>query len=297
LVIEVAPVKQHVAENSLPLFELVLDAQPPCTVEQLEAWATVGMVIPQCRPPEPYYSNMLDIGASQLPRVVQSWPDQYNVTDALNQNEELTQLKQTAQRGEDLSAAVWVPFALLLVLAVPMGARSFNGAMKWAGWPLVLAGFFMITLALLQFFATEGMISGITQTATAQGVPSAVTDSLRAAGTALFARIARPTFLQGIFMILVGAIFLVLAAWFKRDEEDEAGAATEIAQGVTLASQTGDATPAGMTQAGLSQPSQRPPQSAIERLARQREADELRKREEQGEEGEEDDSKPSGMFG
>lgn len=291
LELDVVPIKEHALENALPIVELVLDAQPDCSAAELGTWeqlnTTAGLTgIPQCKPPEPYYSGFLELASTQFPRFVAGMPDAFDVTRQINAGNDLTSVKDTLLRSRELSENIWVLFVLLLLVTIPLGARSFNGALRWAGWPLALTGLLTFGFAVALFIATEETLTNLSASPQFANLPPAVLGSVRASGLGIFERIARPTLLQGLLMLILGGIFLVLAAWIKRDKDEELSDEELDTRIGALDVSVDDLTPAGITH-----PSQAPPTAALERRRQQEEAEKEEKKKKK------DKDKPSGMFG
>jgi len=145
-------------EEGMQLFEYIVQAQPPCTLEHLVTIA--GMIlsgdlndIPACAPPPEVVSQLSPLIHSLLGEVVATMPDQVEITH-LQQNELAypdsqytlfdfrTSLKW-ARFATRLS--LFIPFMLLFLILV-LGVRSLKGWLLWWGIPLCITGLLLFGL-------------------------------------------------------------------------------------------------------------------------------------------------------
>ncbi|TAK11893.1 MAG: hypothetical protein EPO32_10585, partial [Anaerolineae bacterium] len=102
LVLDIRPWKDSMADNALPLMETILNALPPCDTAGTQTYQIeqedlgVAESLPACRPPEPLYSELLNVGATILPDRIAQTPDVIDFTGQLmpQQGLGLADLKQ-----------------------------------------------------------------------------------------------------------------------------------------------------------------------------------------------------------
>lgn len=289
--VDLKPWKSTITKNALPVFELVLDGLDQCSAQQLEAYDVLGDIteeteeIPLCRPPEPYYSMLLDVAATQMPEIVSQWPNIVDLSDQFTGEEGLgfDPAKASLRQTRENAPVAWVPLMVLFVLAIPMGARSVSDMFKWVGWPLLIAGIFTLILGMGLMFMTEGAIA-------AAGMDD-VAAPMHATVVAIVDHVSRPTLTQGVGMIVIAIIAMVIGSVLRVIISGEDKAAEKTAADMSTlqahSMQQTEQTPAEpVAYSSATHPYQQPPKDALEAL------------EEIDDDGsEDDDSRPTGMFG
>jgi hypothetical protein len=273
VVLELTAFKDNLAQNAFPVIEMAVNALPACDAASIRAYQELPDLgeaanLPECRPPEPFYSEILNLGANQIPALLENSPDSIDFGQGLvpQQGRELAQLKTDLLALRNLLRAAWLLPAFLLGGAAPLGARTAKGALRWTGWPLLLTGLGLLAAGMGLLVFSEGLVTGVFATPAMESLPDALVASIRASGATFINFIAIPTLRQGLLLAAVAIVLLWVASRMARRELKEALAAS----GVTPA-------PA-QTFASTVQAAPPPVQPAPEV-------------------DEDDDSKPTGMFG
>lgn len=168
--VSLAEVKARVAgEEGVSAALRVVRSWPPCSDEQIAAWAGARLEeLPSCRPPE----DVITAFAPQVKQLLgtvaaQEIPDELDLTQAFTggigagealpsdatglQDDPRLEFKRILL-GVRLSPLL--PVALLLLITL-FGVRSFKGLLRWWGIPLLLAGVLGVGLA----FALPSMMN------------------------------------------------------------------------------------------------------------------------------------------
>ena len=159
-------------------FKQILDAQPPCTVNQLLGFLQLGLGLPTsidtllCRPPDHIISELTSAVGSFLSSAVDQVPDQVTVSlpEALLDNSSsgrspdpnqaaIPEIIQTLRRTN--TAILWGPVLPLvfLFLVTILAVRSLNDFLFWWGGSLLAAGLISLILSLSLFPATNWAFS------------------------------------------------------------------------------------------------------------------------------------------
>jgi len=159
-------------------FKQILDAQPPCTVNQLLGFLQLGLGLPTsidtllCRPPDHIISELTSAVGSFLSSAVDRVPDQVTVSlpEALLDNSSsgrspdpnqaaIPEIIQTLRRTN--TAILWGPVLPLvfLFLVTILAVRSLNDFLFWWGGSLLAAGLISLILSLSLFPATNWAFS------------------------------------------------------------------------------------------------------------------------------------------
>jgi len=275
--------KRNIITNAVPVVEIVLSKLPHCSPDEIEIYNTSRDTgdygdIPNCRPPEPHYSVILDGAATYVPPEVSKFPNELNVgKTTLENNRNLDEVRQSLLRMRIGMRTGWIIVLIVFLIAIPMGIRSISDLFKWAGWPLVLAGAWalVISLALLAF--SEGILSGIGGLIF-QDASRIILAPIEAVVSAILIFLSRPLLFQAAVMIVLGGGALVVGVLLSGDRERRRRVTPEPA--ATVASQ--------------------PYQASSETLQKPQPQQTTSKTEpppEEEQEDEDDDSRPTGMFG
>lgn len=281
--LDLGPWKARMSGNALPMMEMILRALPPCDTagtrtyqaeqDDLEAAAS----LPACRPPEPVYSELLNVGATVLPDRLAQTPDVVDFSQQMlgQPGVELARLKTDLLALRTLLRGVWLPVALLFFLALPLGVRSGRGLLMWAGWPLLLSGLALLVTGMGLLVFSEAMLTGVFDSGPLAELPRPLVASLRASGVAFISLIALPTLRQAFFLGGLGLLLVAAAAFLRRRAlERQVAALSGVAPAMPSTASAAQPLPA-------ENPPAAPPPAGAPPPA----------------EDEPDDSKPTGMFG
>lgn len=157
--------KENTKNNAGQVMVILLDSLPECNQDQMQAFseenlngdAGIAGALHACRPPEPYYSQLIQNSGRFVQQSLVLTPDVIDLKLMSQGTETSTALAQFKSSLIRVRAAVtwgWVVVAAVGALAVAMAQRGFASALRWAGWPLLLSGSPILVLALgLQFFS------------------------------------------------------------------------------------------------------------------------------------------------
>ncbi|MBI3159875.1 MAG: hypothetical protein HYZ26_09785 [Chloroflexi bacterium] len=269
VVLDLAPFKENLAQNALPVIEMAVNALPPCDAESIRTYQELpdlgeAASLPQCRPPEPFYSEILNLGANEIPTLVRRSPDTLDFGSGLlpQQGRDLAQLKTDLLMARNLLRRAWLLPSALLASAVLLGARSLKAGLRWTGWPLLLTALALLAAGMGLTIFSEALITGAFAAPAMESLPNALVTSIRASGATFINFIALPTLRQGLLLAALAILLLWVASRMARRELKQALAASGVtpAPAQTFASTV-----------------QAPPPPPVE--------------------AQDDDSKPTGMFG
>jgi hypothetical protein len=280
--LDVRPWKRNIINNAVPVVEIVLSKLPHCSPDEIEIYNMSRDTgdysdIPNCRPPEPHYSVILDGAATYVPPEVSKFPDELDVgKPTLENNRNLDEVRRSLKRMQIGMSTGWIIVLIVFLIAIPMGIRSISDLFKWAGWPLVLAGAWALVISLVLLFFSEGILSGMGGLIF-QDAPRIILAPVEAVVSAILIFLSRPLLFQAAVMIVLGGGALVVGVLLsgreRRERVTPKPATTVVSQPYQASSET------------VQKPQ---PQQATSKT-------EPTPEEEQ--EDEDDDSRPTGMFG
>jgi hypothetical protein len=207
--------KANAEANAPQVMAIVLDAMPPCNAEQIGALTLDALTSAQgllenisaCNPPEPFYSAIVNNANLLLKASLQTAPDSIDISQLGQSNgapNELTQLKTNLSQVRTVLNWTWVGIAGIGALAVVAGATGFTSALRWAGWPLLLAGVLALVFGLaLQLFSLQFLDNFLSQPLMAEA--GAVGALGRAIAGGALDLVSKPLLLQGLLMSALGA--------------------------------------------------------------------------------------------
>lgn len=234
IMVNLEPWKRNFSANSLPVIELMLNELPQCTPEQLgrfpdlTADAPQPVEVPMCRPPEPYYSLVLDQVAEVVPRQIQGVPNRVDLGERMQLNQPaLQETKQTLLGMRVFMRAALLGVLVLFIVAVPMGARSLPGAFKWAGWPLLAGGGLGLLLGLVMLIFAESLAEGLGGTLF-QEVPLPLFEPVSSIAMAWTLFMARYLLVRSAALILFGGGGLVIWGFIRRSGAESPAPSPEV---------------------------------------------------------------------
>lgn len=218
--------KENTQNNAGAVMNVLLDAMPACSAEEVQQISGENMTtaegvagsITACRPPEPYYSQMIANADLLFQESLRRAPDLIDL-NLMTQNteapNELVQFKTSLTRARLAVNWSWVAVAGLGTLAVALVARGLRPLLRWAGWPLLLAGLITVILGLaLQFFSLHFLDNLLANALTSEaGAVGALGKAI--AGGALDL-VSTPLLLQGLVLTSVGIGSVYYAAMISR---------------------------------------------------------------------------------
>ena len=219
--VDIAGLRQNAIDNTDKVVNVVLSALPACDEQAVTELAAAvqqqdaegfSAAIPDCLPPEPFYSQVVAQAELAVNQMLGDGPDVIDLSQ-LNQGEapeELTQLKQNLVRVRTILSWSWLAVVGLGAVAVVMGASGLQSYLRWAGWPLLLSGMIALIFGVgLQVFSLN-FIDQLMASAFARGTGAMATLSSGMAAGALDL-VSRPLLLQGLFITALGTSSLIYA--------------------------------------------------------------------------------------
>ncbi|KAA3643449.1 MAG: hypothetical protein DWQ07_23330 [Chloroflexi bacterium] len=215
--LNVAPLKANFDINQRAVLETILNALPDCSAEQMLNYALSGDFgnlenLPVCKPPEPIYSEFLNLADILIPAWLATLPDTLDLGQQLQSPEQagqLDQLKTNLLRTRSLLRWAWLPVLIVYIISIPMWARSWPSLFAW-GWPLVLSGGISLLIALSLWLSTAG-VPQLVVALFFENSLGGLFDSFRVILADLVTLIARPLALQSAFQLVPGILGVVVA--------------------------------------------------------------------------------------
>jgi hypothetical protein len=250
--VDLIPWKNNIVANAVPILEMMMREIPPCNPDEIEVYRQIRNSdgfgkFPQCRPPEPFYSWILDTGATEAPGFMAALPDQIdNSKKFLESGRDPDELKQSYLRMIDMMRLGWIIAIILFVIAIPMGVRSVSDFFKWIGWPLLLAGTWGLLIALSFLYFTDSLFAGIGRQIFVE-VPNTVMAPVEVVVVVFVLYFARTLLIQSGVMIGLGGITLIGGNLIGRDRAGRIRS-TSVYRSATQApdAEKDDDTPSGM---------------------------------------------------
>ncbi len=206
--------KTNIQENAGPVLGVVLDALPECSGNQvasmvlgaLQSFETLLSQISGCRPPEPVYSALVDNAGTIFEVSLSQAPSSVDV-GALGQlagaPEELAELKEGLVQLRRVLLWGWLAVAGLGLLGALLAAASWEQAVAWFGWPVLLAGLITFAFGLgLEIFTLQFIDAFFAGPLLQEGGAAAALGAAIAGGALDF--VSGPLMLQGLVLIAVG---------------------------------------------------------------------------------------------
>ena len=179
ITISIKEVKSRLAgPEGTQAFKQILDAQPPCSVNQLLGFLQLGLGLPTsidtllCRPPDYIISELTSAVGLFLSSAVDQVPDQVTLSlpEALFDSSSSGRSPDSNQAAipsaiqtlrKTNTAILWGPVLpiIFLFLVTILAVRSLNDFLLWWGGSLLAAGLISLILSLSLFPATNWVFS------------------------------------------------------------------------------------------------------------------------------------------
>lgn len=218
--------KSNTITNAVPVMSMVFNALPQCSPEDVLAFAEIidpqsSAAMPKCRPPEPFYSTLLDAGASTISAQLSQAPDYLDLAQPLmaEAGGDLAMAKQQMLKSRRGMQSGWMGIMFVYIIAIPVGARSVSQLFKWAGWPMLLAGIHLLLISLMMIFFAEEITVWVSSRLLID-VPRTFLTPLEGLMAAVLGYMSSPLLIQTAVMILFGGGALLVSI-FLGGEEDE----------------------------------------------------------------------------
>lgn len=215
ILVNVGQWKNNVRSNAAPVFELVLNTLPLCTAQQLVEFSNSGDLstaesLPLCLPPEPFYSSLINVSASAVPARLDEFPDVIDLGTGLDSNIPfLSAVKQNIRLLRSLFKYSWLAIVFLYFLAIPLGTRSIKSFFYWSGFPLLLAGVFLMIAAILTSLSAQ-IINFGSEGAQIEGIGAILVGVFNALAGLIVSEIAKPLYFQAGLLLGIGVVGVVI---------------------------------------------------------------------------------------
>lgn len=204
-------------EQGEEAFRRLLAHLPPCAPGE----DFLQDEFPHCRPPDAELDAAFETALPGFRRAfAQDWTfrqllDEGLITADIQQT--MATLRTVYQGFAWGVTAVWLATLALLGLMLLLAARSWDGLLRWSGWPLLIAGLLSLVSYGLRLLAMPWLLSyGMNRLSADSSVPQ----TLLAFGEALAGSLARSVFGRGLAcasaLTLVGLGMVVAASLLRR---------------------------------------------------------------------------------
>jgi hypothetical protein len=214
--ISLAPFKNHLAgPEGVEAVKLLLQAQPPCTADQL---LQLGMGLLQgdiglCNPPEQLMGAMTPLLESQLRVMVLALPDSITlIPSAISSTAGDPRLPLRRARTL-MKLTLILPFLSLIGLVI-FTARSMVDMLKWTGAALIVTGGISALIALLSSPTLNLILMGVFRNRAAF-LPPVILATLQEAIGAVSQQILDPVVLQGALLVMTGIVMLIIVLYLS----------------------------------------------------------------------------------
>jgi hypothetical protein len=235
IVISLKELKSRLAgPEGSQVIKQILNAQPPCSVNQLLGLLQLGLGLPTsldsliCRPPEYIISELTSAVEWLLSTVVDQVPDQVNVslpetlfetsTPISSPDPEQEAIPDIIQDIRRINATVkWSPVLPLIILCLItiLAVRSLNDFLIWWGGSLLTAGLITLILSLSLFPTTNWAFNRLIPRAS--GIYTGLSNILIQLGVAdlsreIASRLVMSVVIPAIILVTIG--FSLLLAYY-----------------------------------------------------------------------------------
>ena len=224
LVIDTAPFTRRMRATLPALVDTLLATLPACTDQQMREILQRKLVkkpgrMKPCVPPEPYKGVMRSAMIRNFSTGLAEIPPRVNVAARMKQEVgegKALEAKCLLRALRNLAHAGWIIVLAVYLVSIPLMARSATDIVKWAGWPLLLAGA-MTLLAAVGFLAfgealPRGLIRNMGVEATHMGPFMGVISVL----TSLLTEVGKLLMKQAGSLLVVGGVAVTGARMLAR---------------------------------------------------------------------------------
>ncbi|MEW6716704.1 MAG: hypothetical protein AB1345_04260 [Chloroflexota bacterium] len=221
------PFKDRVnSEHGTRSLEIVYSALPPCIQIQIDDFLSRLDAAPPgkevlynlCQFPDPWHEDQFSDYLESLLHVVNSIPDEFNMTDTLSKSTDTaTGVGPEAIKQELRLIRLFLNLAPLIIVVLlfcvlVFGIRSLIGLGRWWGVPLTLGGL----LALLPTLVYRYVITTFLASGPLSEVPELIMEEAIRAILRLASEIFRPMMWQSFIVLLLGLFLIIFAAIVQR---------------------------------------------------------------------------------
>jgi len=219
--ISLRSIKQNLAgEGGARAISQILQAQPDCTAEQLlqmgmDALSSdQGMIL--CKPPEEMMGLVMPLAEAQLQLVSRSLPDELPILSSKQGETSRDFRPQLRTIRTVMKLSLLLPLAFLLTITF-LVVRTLDDWLRWWGIPFLIIGILVTLTAMLAAPFAPSMVETLF-TQSSFNMPAVFSELVRDVAGSLTREIFRPVAIQGIALILIGAVMVVVNAVLNRNE-------------------------------------------------------------------------------
>jgi hypothetical protein len=223
--INLTALKDNAIANAGEVVTVVMNGLPACDADSLaalnftEGAESLVASIPLCLPPEPVYSLVIASAELSMTQMLDNAPDTIDLGQ-LNQGQapaELTQLKQNLVSMRTFLNWSWLAVAIIGLIGVAMGGSGIASYLRWASWPLALAGVVVLIFGIgLQLFSLN-FLDQFLGAVLEQG-PGAMGSLGTAIASGALNLITQPLLLQGLVITVIGTTALIYSRILARQQ-------------------------------------------------------------------------------
>lgn len=208
-VLSLSILKTHMqSPEGINAINLLLDAQPDCTVEQLTAMALNQQALTLCDPPDTFLLfDLRPILAAQINTLLSLIPEQVTLIPAgLARPQYLNYLRDLRVL---MRLSPLFPLLCLAVIAV-LVVRSLRGWLNWWGYPLLLAGILSLFLTVISAPLASLIFQLLFLPALPAFFPADMTEMFRSLTAAIVRNALEPALLFAGAIMLAGLVMVML---------------------------------------------------------------------------------------
>ena len=223
VVISIVPLKSHlVGAPGVEAIRQIIRAQPPCTVDQLQAIALgflSGGDIILCNPPEDVMQLLQPVLESQTQNLVAVLPDQITLVPAtLSGTPNDPRLRLNNVRLIMLLSPL-APAAFLLGITL-FAVRGLRDWFTWWGWPLLLTGLGSLFIAWLGSPVIGFIVRALMQYWGANFIPPTLLATIQETASSVASEILKPVVIEALILAVAGLGMAVFALFVPRRQYD-----------------------------------------------------------------------------
>jgi len=214
--ISLLPLKSHLAgAGGVEAVMQLLQAQPPCTAEQLFQLG-LGLLsgnVGLCNPPEQMMGLMTPLIESQLRVMVISLPDDITLMPSALTNTPNDPRIQLNRARTLMKLSLVLPFVFLFGLVV-FAPRRLVDWLKWLGVPFMITGAVSTFIALLSSPTLNLLLMGVLQNRVAF-LPPVFLSTFQETVGAVSQQILAPVVVEGALLAVAGIVMLIVSLYLS----------------------------------------------------------------------------------
>ena len=214
-IVSLAILKTHLqSPEGSNAINLLLEAQPDCTVEQLTSMALNPQTFALCNPPDTFLLfDLRPIIAAQVSNLVTLIPEQ--VTLIPEGSSRPAYLDYVNDFRVFMRLSPMLPILCLLIIAI-LVVRTWRGWLSWWGYPLLIAGFLSLFISVISAPLSSLIFQVLFVPALPAFIPADMLEMFRGLMTTIVRHALQPALLFAGGMILVGLVMVALGFFLRK---------------------------------------------------------------------------------